>query len=588
MINSETLKKKYIEFFLEHDHKRIANAPLIPENDPTALFISAGMHPLVPYLLGQPHPSGKRLVNVQKCLRTSDIDEVGDSFHLSFFEMLGNWSLGDYFKEESIKMSYEFLTRENWLNIDPKRLSVTVFAGDDDSPSDIESARVWKELGIPDERIYYLPKKDNWWGPIGKTGPCGPDTEIFYDTGIEACSDQCKPGCSCGKFCEIWNNVFMEYNKTPDGIYVLLEQKNVDTGMGVERTTAILQEKDNVYETEIFAPLMHEVRKLANVETPTNKQLKSIRIIVEHARASTFILAEGIVPLNTEQGYVLRRMIRKAIRHGKLMGIENEFLSSISEMVIEMYSEEYPHLESKGETIVSELQREYKKFNNTLQKGLNRFYRIAENNNRISGEDAFLLYQSFGFPIEIIRELGEENNIMVDVEGFNEEFEKHQEVSRAGAEKRFGSGLADKSEKTVRLHTATHLLNEALRQVLGEEVEQKGSNITPERLRFDFNFHRKLSEEELIEVEDLVNEQIKKGIPVKKIETTFEKASEMGAQAVFEQRYSDKISVFSIGDFSLEVCSGPHVKNTAELGHFKILKESSISAGVRRIRATLE
>jgi alanyl-tRNA synthetase len=358
--------------------------------------------------------------------------------------------------------------------------------------------------------------------------------------------------------------------------------------MGVERTTAILQEKDNVYETEIFAPLMHEVRKLANVETPTNKQLKSIRIIVEHARASTFILAEGIVPLNTEQGYVLRRMIRKAIRHGKLMGIENEFLSSISEMVIEMYSEEYPHLESKGETIVSELQREYKKFNNTLQKGLNRFYRIAENNNRISGEDAFLLYQSFGFPIEIIRELGEENNIMVDVEGFNEEFEKHQEVSRAGAEKRFGSGLADKSEKTVRLHTATHLLNEALRQVLGEEVEQKGSNITPERLRFDFNFHRKLSEEELIEVEDLVNEQIKKGIPVKKIETTFEKASEMGAQAVFEQRYSDKISVFSIGDFSLEVCSGPHVKNTAELGHFKILKESSISAGVRRIRATLE
>jgi alanyl-tRNA synthetase len=588
LINSETLKKKYIEFFLEHDHKRIANAPLIPENDPTALFISAGMHPLVPYLLGQPHPSGKRLVNVQKCLRTSDIDEVGDSFHLSFFEMLGNWSLGDYFKEESIKMSYEFLTRENWLNIDPKRLTVTVFAGDDDSPRDIESARVWKELGIPDERIYYLPKKDNWWGPIGKTGPCGPDTEIFYDTGIEACSDQCKPGCSCGKFCEIWNNVFMEYNKTPDGIYVLLEQKNVDTGMGVERTTAILQEKDNVYETEIFAPLMHEVRKLANVETPTNKQLKSIRIIVEHARASTFILAEGIVPLNTEQGYVLRRMIRKAIRHGKLMGIENEFLSSISEMVIEMYSEEYPHLESKGETIVSELQREYKKFNNTLQKGLNRFYRIAENNNRISGEDAFLLYQSFGFPIEIIRELGEENNIMVDVEGFNEEFEKHQEVSRAGAEKRFGSGLADKSEKTVRLHTATHLLNEALRQVLGEEVEQKGSNITPERLRFDFNFHRKLSEEELIEVEDLVNEQIKKGIPVKKIETTFEKASEMGAQAVFEQRYSDKISVFSIGDFSLEVCSGPHVKNTAELGHFKILKESSISAGVRRIRATLE
>ncbi len=588
MISSETLKKKYIEFFLEHNHKRIANAPLIPENDPTALFISAGMHPLVPYLLGQPHPSGKRLVNVQKCLRTSDIDEVGDSFHLSFFEMLGNWSLGDYFKDESIRMSYEFLTSKKWLNIDPEKLSVTVFAGDDDIPRDEVSAGIWKSLGVPEERIYYLPKEDNLWGPIGSTGPCGPDTEIFYDTGVDVCGDDCQPGCSCGKYCEIWNNVFMEYNKTPEGKYVPLEQKNVDTGMGVERTTAILQGKDNVYETEIFTPLIEAVKELAQLETIEPSQVKSVRIIVEHARASTFLLAEGIVPLNTEQGYVLRRMIRKAIRHGKLMGIEEEFLSSLARDVIDTYQEEYPYLKEHEEAIISELEKEYNKFNNTLNKGLNRFNRIARKKKRISGEDAFLLYQSFGFPIEIIVELGMENDIPVDVEGFNVEFGKHQKVSRAGADKRFGSGLADKTEQTVKLHTATHLLNETLRKVLGVQVEQRGSNITPERLRFDFNFDRKLTPEELQKVEDLVNEQINKAIPVDKCETTFEKAKEMGAQAVFEQRYGDKITVYSIGDFSMEVCSGPHVENTVELGKFKIVKERGISAGVRRIRAVLE
>ena len=588
MISSETLKKKYIEFFLEHNHKKIANSPLIPENDPTALFISAGMHPLVPYLLGQPNPSGKRLVNVQKCLRTSDIDEVGDSFHLSFFEMLGNWSLGDYFKDESIRMSYEFLTSKKWLDIDLDKLSVTVFAGDENIPRDEISAGIWKALGVPEERIYYLPAEDNFWGPVGSTGPCGPDTEIFYDTGIPACSDECKPGCSCGKYCEIWNNVFMEYNKTPEGKFVPLEQKNVDTGMGVERTTAILQGKDNVYETEIFAPLIEAVKTLANLETVEPSQVKSLRIIVEHARAATFLLAEGIVPLNTEQGYVLRRMIRKAIRHGKLIGIEEEFLSSLARDVIKTYSEEYPYLVENKESIISELEKEYKKFNNTLNKGLNRFNRIAKKEGKISGEDAFLLYQSFGFPIEIIIELGQENDIPVDVEGFNAEFEKHQNVSRAGADKRFGSGLADKSDKTVKLHTATHLLNEALRKVLGEQVEQRGSNITPERLRFDFNFHRKLTKEELKKVEDLVNQQITKKIPVEKCETTFEKAKEMGAQAVFEQRYGDRITVYSIGDFSMEVCSGPHVENTGELGHFKILKEKGISAGVRRIRAVLE
>ncbi len=588
MISSEILKKKYLEFFQEKGHKVIANASLIPENDPTALFISAGMHPLVPYLLGQPHPSGKRLVNVQKCLRTSDIDEVGDSFHLSFFEMLGNWSLGDYFKQESIRWSYEFLTGEEWLNLDPERLSYTVFAGDDESPRDVESAEVWMALGIPEEKIFYLPKKDNWWGPVGNTGPCGPDTEIFYDTGKEACGDDCQPGCSCGKYCEIWNNVFMEYNKTPDGKYVPLKQKNVDTGMGVERTTAVLQGKDNAYDTEIFKPLIDKVKELAGLEEVAPNQVRSVRVIVEHARASTFLLAEGIVPLNVEQGYVLRRMIRKAIRHGKLLGIEDEFLSDLAQTIIMNYVEDYPHLREHEEAIISELEKEYKKFNNTLQKGLNRFNRIANKEKKISGEDAFLLYQSFGFPIEITKELGAENDIPIDVEGFYEEFEKHQKVSRASATKRFGSGLADKSTETVKLHTATHLLNEALRNVLEEDIVQKGSNITPERLRFDFNYHRKLTDEELRAVEDEVNKQIQNGIAIRKIETTFEEAKKLGAQAVFEHRYGDKVSVYIIGDYSLEVCSGPHVENTGELGHFKIKKEQSISAGVRRIRAVLE
>ena len=592
MISSDKLKKMYLEFFQKNGHKVIANASLIPENDPTALFISAGMHPLVPYLLGQPHPSGKKLVNVQKCLRTSDIDEVGDSFHLSFFEMLGNWSLGDYFKEESIPWSYEFLTSKEWLNIEKERLFVTVFEGDEKAPRDTESAKIWEGLGVPKDRIFYLPRKDNWWGPIGSTGPCGPDTEMFYDTDKEPCGSECKPGCSCGKFNEIWNNVFMEYNRTSDGEYELLEQKNVDTGMGVERTVAVLQGKDNVYETEIFAPLIEKIIELAGngvipYEIPEN-QIRSVRIICDHSRAATFLLAEGIVPLNVEQGYVLRRVIRGAIRHGKLIGIEGEFLGELSQIVIESYSEDYPHLKSSEDFIVTELRKEYKNFNNTLARGLNRFNRIASKNKIINGKDAFLLYQSFGFPIEITKELGQENSIFVDVEGFHEEFEKHQEVSRASADKKFGSGLADTADETVKLHTATHLLNEALRRVLGKDITQKGSNITQERLRFDFNFDRKLSDEEIKDVEKVVNEQIKKALPVKRIETTLDEAIKMGSQAVFEQKYGEKVSVYSVGDFSTELCSGPHVKNTRELGRFKIIKEEGISAGVRRIRAVLK
>jgi len=587
LITPDKLKKLYFEFFQEKGHALIANASLVPENDPTALFTSAGMHPLVPYLLGQPHPSGKRLVNVQKCLRTSDIDEVGDSFHLSFFEMLGNWSLGDYFKEESIRWSHEFLTSKEWLNLDEKKLFVTVFAGDEKVPKDEDSARIWEEIGFPKEKIFYLPREENWWGPVGNTGPCGPDTEIFYDTGKEPCGSECRPGCSCGKYNEIWNNVFMEYNRTPDGEYELLDQKNVDTGMGVERTIAALQGKDNVYEIATFSPLVDEIKERSGIEEFSEDQTRSVRIICDHSRAATFLLGEGIVPLNVEQGYVLRRVIRGAIRHGKLLGIEEEFLSVLSRVTVET-DVDYPQLKSSEDFIVTELQKEYKKFSNTLARGLNRFNRIARNKEKIDGKDAFLLYQSFGFPIEITRELGKENGIFVDVDGFHEEFEKHQKVSRAGADKRFGSGLADMSEATVRLHTATHLLNEALRRVLGEEITQKGSNITQKRLRFDFNFHRKLTDEEKKSVEEKVNGKISEAIPVERIETTLEDAIKMGSQAVFEGKYDEKVSVYSIVDFSLELCSGPHVENTGELGRFKIIKEEGISAGVRRIRAVLE
>ena len=588
MITSDKLKKMYLDFFQKNGHKVIANASLVPENDPTALFISAGMHPLVPYLLGQPHPNGTKLVNVQKCLRTNDIDEVGDSFHLSFFEMLGNWSLGDYFKAESIPWSYEFLTSTEWLNIDKERLSVTVFAGDENAPKDNESAKIWERLGVPKERIFHLPREDNWWGPAGSTGPCGPDTEIFYDTGIDPCGPECKPGCGCGKYNEIWNNVFMEYNKTPDGKYELLKQKNVDTGMGVERTVSVLQGKKNVYETEIFIPLLNRIKELAEIEEVPDEQNKSVRVIMDHSRAATFLLADGIVPRNVEQGYVLRRIIRGAIRHGRLMGIEEEFLGELSQTVIEMYSEDNPHLKSNEDFIITELKKEHKKFNNTLAKGLRRFNRIAKNKNGIDGKDAFLLYQSFGFPIEITRELGIENNIPVDVDGFNIEFKKHQKVSRASAGKKFGSGLADSQKETVKLHTATHLLNEALRVVLSKDIVQRGSNITHERLRFDFNFDRKLTDQEKKDVEAVVNEQISKAISVKRIETTLDEAKKMAIQAMFDDKYGDKVTVYSIGDFSTELCSGPHVENTSELGRFKIVKEQGISAGVRRIRAVLE
>jgi alanyl-tRNA synthetase len=586
-LDSESLKKLYIEFFKQKKHAVIPNASLIPENDPTVLFTTAGMHPLIPFLLGQPHPLGKRLVNVQKCLRTDDIDEVGDPSHLTFFEMLGNWSLGDYFKEESIKWSFEFLTDRQWLGLDKDRLYITVFAGDKDAPRDKESYEVWKSLGIPDKRIFFFPKKDNWWGPAGATGPCGPDTEMFYDTGKEPCGDDCKPGCYCGKYFELWNNVFMQYNKTADGRYELLKQKNVDTGMGVEHTVAVLQGKGSVYEIETFSPIVGRIKEIVKIKTLDEKQERSIRIITDHVRAAVFILGENIVPSNVDQGYVLRRLIRRAIRHGKLLGMES--LDDLATIVITLNEKDYPELKKNKEFILDEFCKEEQKFRNTLTRGLKKFEEIAKHAKRIDGKNAFLLFQSFGFPIEMTKELCKEIGIEVDEKGFEEEFKKHQQLSRGGAEKRFKGGLSDASEQTTRLHTATHLLNEALRRVLKKkDIIQKGSNITPERLRFDFNFERKLTEKEIEDVEKLVNEQIKKSLPVTRKEMTIEEAKKLGAQAVFEHKYGERVSVYFIGDFSIEICGGPHVSNTKELGKFKIIKEESIAAGMRRIKAVIE
>jgi alanyl-tRNA synthetase len=583
---AKELKSKYLEFFKERGHKVIENAPLIPENDPTVLFTTAGMHPLIPFLLGHPHPLGKRLVNVQKCLRTDDIDKIGDDFHLTFFEMLGNWSLGDYWKEEAIKWSWEFLTDKKWLGLDKERLYVSVFAGDEDAPRDEESSRIWESLGLPKEKIFFLPKKDNWWGPAGNTGPCGPDTEMFWDTGKEPCSKECRPGCPCGKYFEIWNDVFMEYNKTAEGKYEPLKQKNVDTGMGVERTVAVLQGKKSVYEIETMKPIVEKIKEISKILSPDENQERSIRIITDHIRASVFILAEGIEPSNKDHGYVLRRLIRRSIRHGKLIGIDKDFLEEIAKVVIEIYKEDYPELEKNKEFILTQIKKEETKFRNTLSQGIKNFFEIVKKEKYISGKNAFLLFQSFGFPIEMTKELAKENNIEVDEKGFEEEFKKHQEISRVGAEKKFKGGLADTSEKTTRLHTATHLLNEAIRRVLGRgDIVQKGSNITPERLRFDFNFDRKLTDEEIKKIEDLVNEKIKEGLPVKREFMTIEEAKRRGAQAVFEHKYDEIVSVYSIGDFSIEVCGGPHVNNTREVGRFKIIKEESVAAGIRRIKA---
>ena len=579
-MDSKELKKRYIKFFKDRGHVEVKTSSLIPENDPTVLFTTAGMHPLVPFLMGQPHPAGKRLVDVQKCLRTGDIDNVGDATHNTFFEMLGNWSLGDYWKEDAIKWCYEFLTDE--LKIDKKKLHVTIFKGNKDIPKDTESESIWKSVGMPSEKIHALGMEDNWWGPPGETGPCGPDTEMFVDTGKEKCSASCKPGCSCGKYFEIWNAVFMEYNKTKGGKFEQLKQKNVDTGMGVERTTAMLNGYKSVYETDLFRPIMKLIDSISN---STDEKAK--RIVADHLRAAVFVLSEGITPSNIGRGYILRRLIRRAIRYGRILNMEKEFAEKIAAEVIKNYKGDYPKLEENKEFIVNELNNEENKFLKTLKEGLKVFNRLAEEGD-ISGEKAFLLFQSYGFPLEMTVELAREKGITVDTEGFNSAYKKHQELSRKGSKKEFKGGLSDSSYESIKLHTATHLLAEALRRVLKKDIVQKGSNITPERLRFDFNFDRKLTEEEIKQIEDLVNEKIKEGIPVKKEEKTLEEAKREGAQGVFDGKYGDKVFVYSIGDFSKEICGGPHVKNTRELHKFKIVKQKSVAAGIRRIKAVLK
>lgn len=594
------LRSKYIEFFKSKGHVEISGKSLIPNNDPTVLFTTAGMQPLVPYLLGEPHPSGTRLTDYQKCVRTGDIDSVGDPAHLTFFEMLGNWSLGAYFKQESIAYSYEFLTDPKYLGIPSEKLSVTVFEGENangtEIPRDDEAASRWEEMGIPRERIYFMPREDNWWGPAGQTGPCGPDTEIFYDTGKPKCGPDCKPGCHCGKFVEIWNNVFMQYNKDAEGHYTPLARKCVDTGMGAERTVAMLNGQATVYDTDVFVPIINKIEELSGKKYGTDEKTdRSFRVIADHVRTATFILGDpqAVTPSNVGAGYILRRIIRRAVRDGRKLGLDGTFLTAPAAVVIEEYKNAYPELEEHKYFIFKEIENEEKKFLNTLKKGEAEFEKLLPNLQKnpqkiIPGRVAFRLYDTFGFPIELTQEMAEENGMKVDVEGFKEAEKKHQELSRDTSGQQFKGGLIDHSEITTKYHTATHLLQQALVNVLGPQVAQKGSNITSERMRFDFSFERAMTKEEIKKVEDIVNEQIAKDLPVTMEVMDLEAAKKSGARALFGEKYDKQVSVYTIGDFSKEVCGGPHVQHTGLIGHFHIVKEQSSSAGVRRIRAVID
>ena len=579
------IRNKYLNYFKNHGHKIIPSAPLIPENDPSVLFTTAGMQPLVPYLLGEKHPEGTRLTDYQKCLRTNDIDEVGDNRHLTYFEMLGNWSLGDYFKEESIAMSFEFLTKE--LGIPVEKLSVTCFAGDEDAPRDNVTAECWKKAGIPEDRIYYYGKDDNWW-IAGEEGPCGPDTEMFYDTGKPACGPDCQPSCDCGKYVEIWNNVFMEYYKSKDGTYTKLKQHNVDTGLGLERMTMLLQGKETPFDTELFAPIMDKLQELAKADS-----IESRRIVAEHLRASMMVIADGGRPSNIDRGYVLRKLIRRMSRHLNKLQIDLNELGNLIDLDIDILKEMYPELDKNRDTIKQVIIEEKDKFIKTLAHGEKEFEKYinkakAENKNVIDGQTIFKLYETYGFPPEITADLAREQGFTIDNSEFDKLFKEHQAKSRLGSEQKFKGGLAEQNEKTISYHTATHLLHKALQIVLGEHATQKGSNITTERLRFDFSHPEKMTKEQLKQVEDIVNEQIKRDLPVTCEEMTLEEAKKSGAMGLFENKYGEKVKVYTIGDFSKEICGGPHVTHTGELGHFKILKEESSSAGVRRIKAILE
>ncbi|HOK20709.1 MAG TPA: alanine--tRNA ligase [Candidatus Paceibacterota bacterium] len=591
-MTANELREKYLKFFEERGHHRLPSAPLIPENDPTVLFTTAGMHPLIPFLMGEKHPAGQRLCDVQKCLRTDDIDEVGDIAHLTFFEMLGNWSLGDYFKKEAIEWSYEFLTSPQWLGLEKEKLAVSCFGGDETAPKDEESAQLWQSVGISKERIAFLGRKANWWGPIGETGPCGPDTEMFYWVGKDPAPKIFNPQDT--SWVEIWNDVFMTYNRTKEGKYELLKQKNVDTGMGLERTLAVINHLPSVFETELFAPLIGKIEEISHKKYEDFP--KECRIIADHLKASIFLLAEHLEPSNVERGYILRRLIRRAVRFGRLLGIKDFFAFKFVEPVLKTYGEAYPELNENKDFIEEQLVREEEKFSQTLSKGLALFEKLSQNKKIISGKEAFDLYQSYGFPLELIKELAREKNIEVDTSGFQEEFKKHQELSRTASAGMFKGGLASHSDKAIKYHTATHLLHKALQEVLGEEVKQKGSNINEERLRFDFSCSQKPTPEQLKKVEDIVNQKIQENLPVIMKEMSLEEAKKIGAIGLFGEKYGERVKVYFIGRtenglenaYSKEICGGPHVASTGELGHFKIIKEEAVSQGVRRIKAILE
>ncbi len=592
-VTSAQLREMFQKFMESKGCARIHSASVIPENDPTVLFTTAGMHPLVPYLMGAKHPAGTRLTDVQKCIRTGDIDDVGDSSHLTFFEMLGNWSLGDYFKKEAISWSWEFLTSPEYLGLDKDRLAFTVFEGDENCPRDTESHDLWRSMGVAEDHIFYLPKEHNWWGPAGITGPCGPDTEMFIITDKEPCGPDCSPACSCGRYLEIWNDVFMQYNKQADGTFAPLAQKNVDTGMGLERTICVLNGKKTVYETDAFTDILAKIAELSGHTYGENEEVtKAFRIIADHMRTSTFILGDdrGVSPSNTDQGYILRRLIRRAVRYAMQLGMPEGFTCEIAKVIINQYKDVYPELERNSAFVLDQLKLEEGRFARTLKQGNKEFDKVASRveNGTLDGLSAFHLYDTYGFPIEMTCELARERGLKVDIPAFEECFKQHQATSHAGAEQRFKGGLADHSEETTKLHTATHLLHAALRKVLGDEVHQKGSNITAERLRFDFTFGRKVTKEELAEVEKLVNEAIESHTPVVCREMTVADAKAEGAIGLFESKYGEKVRTYKMGDYSFEICGGPHAENTGDLGEFHILKEESSSAGVRRIKAVLK
>ena len=651
-ITSAQLREKFQSFMESKGHHRIQSASVIPENDPTVLFTTAGMHPLVPYLMGTPHPAGTRLTDVQKCIRTGDIDDVGDPSHLTFLEMLGNWSLGDYFKEEMIPWSWEFLTSPEYLGLPKEKLAFTVFAGDEDCPRDNVSYNLWRNCGVAEDHLFFLPKENNWWGPAGITGPCGSDTEMFIITDKEPCGPDCSPACSCGRYLEIWNDVFMEYNKTAEGKYVPLAKKNVDTGMGLERTICVLNGKKSVYEIDAFAGILAKIAELSGKTYGENEEdTRAFRIIADHMRTSTFILGDdrGVSPSNTDQGYILRRLIRRAVRYGIQLGLPEGFTVEIAKVIVNQYRDVYPELERNAAFVLEQLQLEEARFARTLKQGEKEFEKVYANvcatrdllNQILAAEDkaalaaelaktkklrpspdmmpiieaanagaaaaletaiqarlaslstldgrsAFKLYDTYGFPIEMTKELAAEKGMTVDEADFAERFKKHQELSHQGADQKFKGGLADHSEQTARLHTATHLLHAALRKVLGDEVAQKGSNITAERLRFDFSFGRKMTPEELQEVERLVNVAIDAKVPVVCEEMTVPEAKAKGAIGLFENKYGERVRTYRMGEYSFEICGGPHAENTGDLGSFKIQKEESSSAGVRRIKATIQ